>query len=75
MASKIALSSTESEYTGASVALREAIPVMELLQERRVMKVPIHDFTARVHCKLYEEQWGIRDTSTQKVRASNQTHW
>ena len=30
---EIALSSTESEYTGLSYALREAIPIMSLLQE------------------------------------------
>jgi hypothetical protein len=43
MATEIALWSTESEYTGASVALREAIPVMELLKEMKLMKVPIGD--------------------------------
>ena len=32
---EIALSSTESEYTGLSYALREAIPIMELLKEMR----------------------------------------
>jgi hypothetical protein len=58
MATKIVLSSTESEYTGASVALREGITVMELLKEMKEMKVPILDCTARVHCKLYEDNSG-----------------
>jgi hypothetical protein len=58
MATKIALSSTESEYTGASTALREAIPVMELLKEMKAKKVPIDDCTVRVHCKLYEDNSG-----------------
>jgi ribosomal protein S17E len=33
MQTEIALSSTESEYTGLSYALRDAIPIMELLKE------------------------------------------
>jgi hypothetical protein len=52
MATKIVLSSTESEHTGASAALREVIPIMELLQVMKEMKVPIQEFKARVHCKL-----------------------
>jgi hypothetical protein len=58
MVTNIALSSTESKYAGASAALREAILVMELLKEMREMKVPIQDCTARVHCKLYEDNSG-----------------
>jgi hypothetical protein len=58
MATVIMLSSTESEYMGASAALREVIPVMELLKEMKKMNVPIHDCTTRVHCKLYEENSG-----------------
>jgi len=34
---EITLSSTELEYTGLSYALREAIPVMELLKEMKKM--------------------------------------
>jgi hypothetical protein len=54
MATEIVLSSTESEYAGASAALWEAILVMELLKEMKEMKVPIQDCKAKVHCKLYE---------------------
>ena len=32
---EIALSTTEAEYTGVSYALREAIPLMELLKEKK----------------------------------------
>jgi ATP-binding cassette subfamily B (MDR/TAP) protein 1 len=35
MQTEIALSSTESEYTGLSYALRDAIPIMELLKEMK----------------------------------------
>jgi hypothetical protein len=53
MATKIVLSSTESKYTGASAAVREAIRVMELLKEMKElkeMKVPIQEGKAKVHC-------------------------
>jgi hypothetical protein len=66
MATKIVLSSTESKYTGASAALREAIPVMELVKEMREMKVPIHDCTVRVHCRLYEDNSGALETLRHK---------
>jgi hypothetical protein len=33
MQTEIALSSTESEYAGLSYALRDVIPIMELLKE------------------------------------------
>ena len=35
MQTEIALSSTESEYTGLSYALREAIPMIEPLKEMK----------------------------------------
>jgi hypothetical protein len=31
---------------------------MEMLKEMKTMKVPINDCTARVHCKLYEDNSG-----------------
>ena len=46
---EIALSSTESEYTGLSYALRDAIPIMQLLKEMIAMGFPIHTPKARVH--------------------------
>jgi hypothetical protein len=58
MAMEIALLSTESKYAGASVALREALPVMELLKEMKEMKVPISDCKAKIPCKLYKDNSG-----------------
>ena len=54
---EIALSSTESEYTGLSYALREAIPMMELLKEigKRGVKVT---HKAAMHCKVFEDNSG-----------------
>ena len=39
---EIALSSTESEYTGLSYALRDAIPIMQLLKEMKKNGFPIN---------------------------------
>jgi hypothetical protein len=74
MATEIALSSTESEYAGASAALREAIPVMELLKEMKIMKVPIQECTARVHCKLYEDNSGALEILRHKKNRPRTKH-
>jgi hypothetical protein len=58
MATEIAMSSTESEYTGASHALREAIPIMDMLKEMKEYGVPITSSHAKVHCRLYEDNSG-----------------
>ena len=55
---EIALSSTESEYTGLSYALRDAIPIMQLLKEMIAMGFPIHTPKARVHCHDFEDNSG-----------------
>jgi hypothetical protein len=54
---EIALSSTESEYTGLSYALREVIPIMELLKEIRRRKVKV-SATADIYCKVFEDNSG-----------------
>ena len=61
---EIALSSTESEYTGLSYALREAIPIMELLKE-----MTNHGFIDKyqhptVYCKVYEDNSGALEMAT-----------
>jgi Reverse transcriptase (RNA-dependent DNA polymerase) len=66
MATEIAMSSTESEYTGASYALREAIPIMNLLKEMRRKKVPILTWKAKIHCKLYEDNSGALEILKKK---------
>lgn len=55
---EIALSSTESEYTGLSYALREAIPIMKLFQEMIDRGIPIESAEAKVHCKVFEDNTG-----------------
>ena len=55
---EVSLSSTESEYIGMSYALREVIPIMELLKEMRRMKFPISQVTPKLHCKVFEDNSG-----------------
>ena len=55
---EIALSSTESEYTGLSYALRDAIPIMELLKEFKQRKIPVTTAVAKVHCDVFEDNSG-----------------
>ncbi|KAI2502092.1 hypothetical protein MHU86_12322 [Fragilaria crotonensis] len=55
---EVALSSTESEYTGLSYALRDAIPMMELLKEMKDRAYPISTTQARVHCRVFEDNSG-----------------
>ena len=53
--SEITLSSTESEYTGLSYVLREAIPIMELLKELRRQGHEVLNPAPQVHCKVFED--------------------
>jgi hypothetical protein len=55
---EIALSSTESEYTGLSYALRDTIPIMQLLKEMKEVGFPIVSPQARVHCHVFEDNSG-----------------
>ena len=55
---EIAPSSTESEYTGLSYALREAIPIMEILKEMKTRNFPIETTQSKVHCRVFEDNSG-----------------
>ena len=66
---EIALSSTESEYTGLSYALREAIPIMDLLKELKAAGFPIRSSNASVRCKVFEDNSGALEMAkTHKYR-------
>jgi hypothetical protein len=58
LAGEISLSSTKAEYTGLSYALREAIPLMELLCEIQQQGMPVTDNHAKVYCKVFEDNSG-----------------
>jgi hypothetical protein len=55
---EIALSSTESEYTGMSYALRDTILIMEVLKEMQVHGFPVTNEQASVHCRVFEDNSG-----------------
>ena len=55
---EIALSSTESEYTGLSYALREVIPVIELLKEMHGSGLEVPSDKAHIYCKVFEDNSG-----------------
>mmetsp|Transcript_22323 Transcript_22323/g.48518 ORF Transcript_22323/g.48518 Transcript_22323/m.48518 type:complete len:523 (+) Transcript_22323:114-1682(+) len=55
---EIALSTTESELIGLSQALREAIPLMEMLKELRDAGFEVGSSQAQVHCKVFEDNSG-----------------
>jgi hypothetical protein len=66
---EIALSSTESEYTGLSYALREVIPIMELLKEMQKQGLPVQSAKPNIHCKVYEDNSGALEMAkTHKYR-------
>ena len=61
---EIALSSTESEYTGLSYALCEAIPPMSLLKELKEHGFPVDKTKASVQCKVFEDNSGAIEIAT-----------
>jgi hypothetical protein len=66
---EIALSTTEAEYIALSTALRETIPLINLLQELKDMKF-IDDFQVpKVLCKAFEDNSGALELAqTPKMR-------
>ena len=67
--SLIALSTTEAEYISLSTALREVIPLMELIREMRDQGFDIKSATPTVHCKVFEDNSGALEIATvHKVR-------
>ena len=61
---EIALSSTESEYTGLSYVLHEAIPLMTLLEELKEQGFPVDKRKASIQCKVFEDNSGAIEIAT-----------
>ena len=59
----IALSTTEAEYVALSQALRDAIPIMNLLKEMREYKFHEKSSQHKVHCKAFEDNTGALELS------------
>ena len=55
---EVALSSTESKYTGLLYALQDAIPITNLFKEMMEVGIPIKLLKALVHCKVFEDNSG-----------------
>ena len=54
----ICLSTTEAEYVGLSRAVQDTIPVIRLLQEMKDRGFPVPTTSARVHCRVFEDNSG-----------------
>ena len=52
---EIALSSTENEL---SYALREVIPIMQILEEMAELDYPVHGSKPEIKCKVFEDNSG-----------------
>ena len=52
------MSSTESEYVGLSYSLRDAIPIMNLLNEMKQNGINIASTTPQVMCRVFEDNSG-----------------
>ena len=69
MQTEICMSSTESEYVGLSYALREVIPIIELMKEMKRRKYNIATAIPKVHCKVFEDNSGALEMAkTHKYR-------
>ena len=55
---EISLLSTESECNGLSYALRDAIPIVELLKEMKRKGFAVAHTKAKMHCKAFEDNGG-----------------
>jgi len=64
MQTEIALSTTEAEYIALSTALREVIPMMELIEEMRVEGFGMMATTPTVYCKVFEDNSGAVELAT-----------
>ena len=54
----MSLSTTEADYCALSHALREAIPIIEIIKEMVRNKIKIVTMNPRIYCDVYEENSG-----------------
>jgi hypothetical protein len=58
LAGPYCLSTTEAEYVSLSVALRQVIPVMDLLEEMKMHGIIKDTRVPKIHCKAFEDNSG-----------------
>ena len=56
--SQIALSTTEAEYIALSMALRDVIPIMQLVEEIKARGFPVICDIPDIYCKTFEDNSG-----------------
>ena len=52
------MSSTEAEYIALSTALRQAIPLMTMMEEMKERNIIEKEYVPRVYCKAFEDNAG-----------------
>ena len=71
--SEVALSTTESEYIALSQAMREVIPLIDLLEEINEI-FEVHKPTPKIHCKVWEDNDGCISLATQRKFSPRTKH-
>ena len=56
---EIAMSSTESEFIGLSMALQTTIPLMELVKDLKLQGFNMVSTKFIVHCQVFEDNSGV----------------
>src|SRR5210317_2093779 len=70
----IALSSTEAEYIGLSEAIREAIPLMNLLKECKELGFAVSSSKSIAKCKVFEDNSGALEIAKEVKYRSRTKH-
>jgi hypothetical protein len=52
------LSSTEAEYVALSTAMRDLLPMMDILKELKANKIELPNIPPTIHCKVFEDNSG-----------------
>ena len=71
--SEVALSTTESEYIALSQAMRDVIPLIDLLEEVDKI-IPLMKPTPMIHCKIWEDNNGCISLATQQKFSPRTKH-
>ena len=65
MQTEVALSTTEAEYVALSTALRECMPLMQLIKELQTHGFDIIESKPKVHCRVFEDNSGALIMATE----------
>jgi hypothetical protein len=71
---EISLSTTESEYVALSMALRDCIPLLELLKEMKRLQYPIIHAPPSIFIKLFEDNTGAHEMAKLPKMRSRTKH-